>query len=315
MRQPRIATVGLTSWDVLIATPDYPSAGGYTVVEDEASLPGGTTSNTALALAKLGASVSFAGVVGDDDVGQRLRAELESAGVDTRWLLTRSGERTDSCFIVVSRDPADRTIFWTKGAKIVKGDPLDVPAIFAHDLAVIDLDDPPLVRFLTDLPAHTLPNTRLLGTLGYIAEFVDADRFEVMLRFDALVGNIKEFGILTGETELDAIVKTLRRGMVGANLRCAAISRGRNGGTIVTRDQRVDLPALPVEVVDPTGAGDSFTAGIAWGLARRLPLEQTLLLGNALGGLATRRLGAQASLPTWTEVSDLTGVSVEQWLE
>lgn len=315
IRSPRIATVGLTSWDVLIATPDYPAAGRYTTIEQVASLPGGTTSNTALALARLGANVSFAGMVGDDDMGANLRSELDSAGIDTGWLLTRDGERTDSCYIIVSREPADRTIFWQKGAKIVKGDPLDVPAVFAHDLVVIDVDDPPLVRLLTDLPAHTIPNTRLLGTLGYIAEFTEEDRWPVYLRFDALVGNIKEFCTLTGENDLDAIVAALQAGMVGANLRYAAISRGRDGGTIFTHDVRVDLPAHEVDVVDPTGAGDAFTAGIALGLARRLPIERTLLLGNALGGLATRRLGAQTSLPDWSEVAALTGIPESEWRE
>ena len=314
-RAPAISTVGLTSWDVLLATPDYPAAGGYTVIDEIASLPGGTTSNTALALAKLGAQVSFAGMTGDDDLGTRLREALALAGVETSWLLTRPDEPTDQCYIIVSHEPSDRTIYWQKGAKIVKGDPLDVPAIFGHDLVVLDIDDPPLLRFLTDLPAHTIPNTRLLGTLGYIAEFTDPDRFDVYCRFDALVGNVKEFGILTGNLELEAIIETLRDGMVGSNLRYAAISRGRDGGTFITRTERWDLPAMPVVVVDPTGAGDAFTAGIAWGLARRLPLERTLLLGNALGGLATRRLGAQTSLPDWSEVAAITGVAESEWRE
>lgn len=312
---PRIATIGLTSWDVLLATPSYPPVGGYEVIDEIASLPGGTTSNTALALAKLGADVSFAGMIGDDEAGENLRVALDVAGVDLRWLMKRAGEPTDSCYIVVSRDPADRTIFWRKGAKIVKGDPLDVPAIFAHDLVLLDFDDPPLLRFLTDLPAHTLPATRLLGTLGYVAEFTDPDRFDVMLRFDALVGNEREMRELTGTGSLEDAIDRLRDGMVGANLRAAAISRGRNGGTIITRDERWDLPAYPVTVVDPTGAGDAFTAGIAWGMARRLPWSRTLELANASGALVTRRLGAQASLPDWAEIAALTDVPESEWRE
>lgn len=314
-RPPRIATVGLTSWDTLFATPGYPAAGGYEVIDEIASLPGGTTSNTALALAKLGARVSFAGMIGDDDLGERLRAALDATGIDLRWLMVREGEPTDTCYIVVSQEPPDRTIYWRKGAKIVKGDPLDIPAVFGHDLVVLDFDDPPLLRFLTDLPAHTLPATRLLGTLGYVAEFTDPDRFDVMLRFDALVGNEREMRELTGASDLDGTIERLRAGMVGANLRAAAISRGRFGGTIITRTERWDLPAFPVTVVDPTGAGDAFTAGVAWGMARRLSWERTLQLANALGALATRRLGAQTSLPDWDEIVALTGVPEAEWRE
>jgi ribokinase len=314
-RSPRIATVGLASWDVLLAVNRYPDAGSYAVLDRVSSLPGGTTSNTAVALARLGAQVAFAGVVGQDEPGRLLRTALEAEGIDAAWLLDRAGEPTDACFIIVSESPADRTIYWQKGAKIVKGDPLDVPAIFGHDLVVLDFDDPPLLRFLTDLPAHTIPGTRLLGTLGYIPEFTDQDRFDVMLRFDALVGNEREYRELTGCDDLEAIVATIRDRMPGANLRMAAISRGSAGSTLFTRTERWDEPAYHVAVVDPTGAGDAFTAGIAWGMARRLPWSRAVQLGNALGALATRQLGAQASLPTWSEVAELTGIPDAGWQE
>jgi ribokinase len=313
-RVPRIAAVGLTSWDVLLACDDFPPVGGYTVVNGIASLPGGTTSNTALALAKLGAKVTFTGMVGDDEQGRDLRSALEAAGVDVSGIATRVGEPTDLCYLVVSSRPADRTIFWKKGAKIVKGDQLQIPEIFGHDVVLLDVDDPPLIRFLTDLPAHTLPATRLLGTLGYAEEFNEPDRLDVLLRFDTLVGNVREFQAVTGTTSLDDAIAAIRSGMVGANLRAAAISRGVHGGTIVTKSARFDLPAFNVDVVDPTGAGDAFTAGIAWGMAKRLEWDATLMLANALGALATRRLGAQSSLPDWSEVTELTGLPAETWL-
>src|SRR5690348_6593577 len=110
MRLPRIAAVGLASWDWLLTVKQYPSAGDYAVVEEVSSQPGGTTTNCAVALAKLGARVAFAGMVGDDDNGVRLRDGLCAAGVDIAWLETRAGERTDATYIVVSEQPRDRTI-------------------------------------------------------------------------------------------------------------------------------------------------------------------------------------------------------------
>jgi ribokinase len=278
-------------------------------------MPGGTTANTAKVLAKLGANVSFVGVVGDDLPGAALRASMNAAGIDTSWLLDRAGDPTDTCYIVVSGTPVDRTIFWRKGAKIVKGDPLDIPAIFGHDLVVLDFDDPTLLRFLTDLPAHTIPGTRLLGTLGYVPEFTGDDRFDVLFRCDALVGNEREYAELTGAHDLDRIIEAIRAGMPGANLRTAAISRGAEGATIVTLTERWDQAAYPVCSVDPTGAGDAFTAGMAWGMARRLPWSRTLELACACGALATRELGAQSALPAWGEIEALTGVPAQEWLE
>src|SRR5215217_6142083 len=167
-RMPRIATVGLASWDTLLAVDTYPSAGGYAIVDRKASLPGGTTTNSAVALARIGANVSFVGLIGDDIPGETIRHLLDREGVNTRWLDTRAGEPTDAAIVVVSNNPSDRTIFWPQGARIKKGDLFDIPAIFGHDLVLLDVDDMPLRRFLSDLPAHTLPGTRILGTLTYL---------------------------------------------------------------------------------------------------------------------------------------------------
>src|SRR6478609_8214654 len=85
-RTPRIATIGLASWDTLLAVDSYPTPGGYAIVDRQASLPGGTTTNSAVALARIGAEVSFVGLVGDDAPGQTIGNSLDREGVNTRWL-------------------------------------------------------------------------------------------------------------------------------------------------------------------------------------------------------------------------------------
>lgn len=314
MRMPRIAAVGLASWDTLISIDRYPPAGSFAIVESTSEQPGGTTSNAAIALAKLGARVSFAGMIGDDAPGEHLRDALESAGVDLRWLSVREGERTDASFVIVSRQPVDRTILWPPGAHLVKGDPLDIPAIFGHDLVLLDVDDMPLRRFLSDLPAHTLPATRLLGTLVYAAVPEIEDRLEVMMRHDAIVGNEREFTVLAGIEDLDLAVEYVQRLMPGSNLRTAIVSRGEHGAIAFTATEFWSVDAYPIDVVDTTGAGDAFTAGVAFGMALRWTWDKTLRLANACGGLACRALGAQASLPGWDEIAALTGEPVDYWL-
>ena len=311
-RTPRIATVGLASWDTLLVVDTFPSPGGYAIVDRQASLPGGTTTNSSVALARIGAQVSFVGLIGDDRPGETIRETLDREGVKTGWLETRSGQPTDAAIVVVSNNPSDRTIFWPQGARLAKGDLLDIPAIFGHDLVLLDVDDMPLRRFLSDLPAHTLPGTRILGTLTYL-DRAETDRLDVMLRHDAIVGNEREVMLLTDETTLDGAIAKLQAGMFGSNLRAAVISRGAMGGTAFTATQRWDIPANRVDVVDTTGAGDAFTAGVAFGMSLRWPWLKTLILANAIGGLATRALGAQESLPSLQEIAALTGEPVAYW--
>src|SRR5215211_4505260 len=105
MARPRIALVGLASWDRLLVVDRLAGPGEYAIVVSEASLPGGTTTNTAVALARLGASVAFAGLVGEDEAGERMRAALSAEGVDVSWLGVRPGEPTDASTIIVGGDP------------------------------------------------------------------------------------------------------------------------------------------------------------------------------------------------------------------
>lgn len=305
---PRIAAVGLAGWDRFLVVGRYPNAGDYVVVNTDASLPGGTTANSATALARIGARVSLAALLGDDAEGEALRAALAAEpGIDTGWLVTRPGARTDASTIVVSGAPPERTIYRHRGAALVRRDRLDITAIFDHDLVLLDIADAPLRRWLTDLPAHFAPRTRLLGTMTYLVDAGEPDALGIGLRFDALVGNSREVRALTGASDLDAACTAIVSSMRGANLRALIVSRGADGCRVWTANEAWDIPGFAVEAVDPTGAGDAFAAGIAYGLARRWDWPRTARLANAFGALATRALGAQTSLPTRAEVAALLG--------
>lgn len=310
-RRPRIGILGLLSWDRLLVVPTYPPAGAYRTVLSEHATPGGAAGNLAVALSRVGASVTLVARVGDDADGEALVAGLGAEpGIDLVQVTARPGEPTDRCTIVVSADPPDRTIFWHPGAAIAHRDPFDLAGLFAHDVTVIDVADHRMRRWLTDLPAHSSPRTRLLGTTTFLVEAgapVESDAFEVALRFDTLVGNDEELAALTGQAGLDATTATLRSRMVGSNLRTAVISLGAGGCRVCTRSEVLDVPAFAVEAIDPTGAGDAFAAGIAWGMARRWPWERTARLGNALGALATTAYGAQAGVPGRDAVAALVG--------
>jgi sugar/nucleoside kinase (ribokinase family) len=301
----RIASIGLASWDHFLAVDHFPVVGAYQKVVAERSVPGGQGANTAVALARLGAVVRVASLVGEDDEGARVRQALTAEGVDTTWLGTRSGEATDRSTIVVSTDPPDRTIFWHRGAELQRGDQLDVAAIFNHDVVILGVADAALRRFLVDLPAHTAPRARLLGPMTFLLEDSFHDGFEIALRHDVIVGSERELLALSGTWTLADAVTAIQTRMPGSNLRGCVVTRGAAGCRVVTREERWQLPAFPVTAVDPTGAGDAFAAGVAYGLARRWEWPRIAQFANAMGALATRALGAQAALPGLDEVNHL----------
>src|SRR3712207_685308 len=108
-RPPVVSCIGVSDWDRLIAISDYPEAGGFARVLEEVSAPGGPTTNTAVALSRLGAQVALASAIGDDERGQLMRRNLETAGIDTRWITVKPGQVTTLATVIVSSNPLDRT--------------------------------------------------------------------------------------------------------------------------------------------------------------------------------------------------------------
>lgn len=297
--------MGFATWDRLLRVRRYPAPGEQEVVTEEVAAPGGTSTNTAVALARFGAQAAIVAAIGDDDEGKAIRRVLGEAGVDSGWLVVRPGERTDRATIIVSDDPQDRTIYWHQGAELVRGDRLDIAALFEQDVLVLDMANAPLRRWLLDLPAHTQPRARLLGTLSYLADPNLDDAFELVLRHDVVVGNEKDLLAISGTWTLSDAETAVQSRMRGANLRVAVVTSGPAGCRIITEEERIRVPAFAVPVVDPTGAGDAFTAGVAYGMALRWDWPRVGRFANAAGGLAIRALGAQTGLPTLAEVEAL----------
>lgn len=101
------------------------------------------------------------------------------------------------------------------------------------------------------------------------------------------------------EAEARAAAHALRERSHGADV---VLKMGARGAYLLTKDFEGMVPAFPVEAVDTTAAGDTFTAAMTVAYLRGEPLERAVRYGCAAGALATTRLGAQPSLPTAAEV-------------
>jgi len=300
----RVGAIGLISWDRFLVLDRRPRPGSYAIVRHCDERPGGTTSNLSVALQRLGVAVTLAAVVGDDAEGRALLKVLATEGVDIRHVRVKPGKPTDACFILVA--PADhgidRTILWQQGARLQLGDPLPLDELLSCELLVVDVDDQKLRQFLVNLPVHVAPRTQLVGPLVYLLELEPEAGLQLALQHDVLVGNDDELLYLTSADQLDAAIQRLQALMPLHVTRLAAISLGADGCALVTRREVVRVPAFRIDVVDTTGAGDAFAAGVIVGLLRRWELQRIGRFANAMGALAVRALGAQASLPTLDEV-------------
>jgi len=307
--QPAVCIVGCASWDTLLPVDHYPAESEYCIATNEIQMPGGTSTNVAVALARLGMPPRFVGVVGDDWRGERLRAGLEEAGVLCDTLGVHRGQDSDRSIIPIGPS-GSRTIFWIKGAMLQRGDPLDIPAIFRHSVIYLDIVDLALWADILDAFERDragLPDAPLIiGQAVFVAGILAPDAaLPFVGRHDVFIGGEWEWRLMTGAPSRAEVIARLQQTVRETRLQIAIVTCGADGCVVITKTASFDAPAAAVPVVDTTGAGDAFAAGFIFGRVRGWSPERCAQFANAVGGLATRALGSQVSLPTLDEAWQL----------
>ena len=117
------------------------------------------------------------------------------------------------------------------------------------------------------------------------------------------VGNRDEVAVAVGTREPDEAAEAL----LELGVRLAVVKRGPEGTLARTRDERVEVPPVPVEVVCGLGAGDAFGGALVHGLLAGWPLERTIRLANAAGAHVAGQLACADAMPT---IHDLEGARV-----
>jgi ribokinase len=255
---------------------------------------GGAGANVAAHLARLGTEVALVGCIGDDAAGAGLAAELIGAGVG---LLLRTVPESATGTIVSLVEPGgQRSMLADRGANLqLRPDDVPPPAPGQHlHLSGYTLLDPgPRAAGLAALeravdagctvsldPASAGPLTRY-GVDRWLADTAGAT---------VLLPNADEARLLTGcADEADAA-----RTLAGRHL-LVAVSLGADGALWASGDVLVHRPAHPTDVVDTTGAGDAFAAGLlaAWLAAPRIDPSDALDAGLACAADIVRRPGAR----------------------
>jgi ribokinase len=290
----RVIVVGSVNVDLVVRVPRLPGP-GETVSEGSFSRgPGGKGGNAAVAAARLGADTSMVGCVGDDDFGEAAREDLESGGVDCTWLGTSSAPTGVAQIIV---DGAGENLI-----AVASGANRDLGAGFAAD-AVRGLASQGAVvmanleireeTVLAAAKAARAAGCRFLLNPAPARELPD----ELLGLCDVLTPNQHELGLL-GRASAEELL--------AAGAGAVVVTRGGEGAEVRVAGEEPRLQqAFAVDVVDTTGAGDAFSAALAWSLADGQALDEAVRRAAAAGGLATQALGARAALPTCSELDAL----------
>lgn len=269
------------------------------LVEEGTLTLGGSGAIMASAAARLGLRVGFVGVVGRDPFGRFVREELASRGVDIRGVL-EDPHRPTGITVVLSRGD-DRALLTASGTvgdlrgSVVDPDLLrsarhvHVSSFFLQRALRADLpalfDEVRAAGVTTSIDPNWDPEERWNGgLLGLLSET------------DLFLPNSAEARAITGIDDIDIAAESLagRGGTV-------AIKFGDGGGMVVRGEEAIRVPGIQVEVVDTTGAGDTFDAGYLAGHLAGWPMQRCMALANVCGGLSTRAAGGVAAQPSMEE--------------
>jgi ribokinase len=295
MTAPKICVVGAANLDLISYVPRLPRMGetlhgtrfhmGY----------GGKGANQAVMAAKLGAQVTMVNKLGRDVFGEGTLKNYREQGIDTTHVMFDETRFSGVAPIFVD-DNAQNFIVIVPGANL--GLSLaDVhaaePVITAADVLVCQLEVP----VETTLEAFRVANSAGVRTVLNPAP-AEPLPDELLQLTDICAPNETESELLTGQpvrtlADAEAAARLLRARGPGVVI----LTLGERGALVVDRDTAEHIPAVKVDAVDPTGAGDAFIGSLAVYVADGLPLRDAVLRANAVAALSVTKIGTQVSFP------------------
>ncbi|MEU5662972.1 ribokinase [Streptomyces longwoodensis] len=298
-----LLVVGSANADLVIGVERRPGAGETVLGSDLAVHPGGKGANQAVAAARLGARTALLARVGDDAYGRLLLESQRAAGVDTVGVLV-GGAPTGVALITV--DPSgDNSIVVSPGAN-ARLTPRDVRAATSlfHASRVVSAQLEIPVETVEEVVRILPPDTRFVLNPSPPRP-LDT---EVLAACDPLIVNEHEAKVLLGEAyEVASGPEDWARLLLAKGPRSVVVTLGAGGALVASSEGVVRVEAVAVDAVDTTGAGDSFTAALAWRLGAGASLAKAAAYAARVGAVAVTRRGAQESFPTADEVEALRG--------
>lgn len=291
-----VIVFGSINIDLVTRVERLPRPGETVAALSMASLPGGKGANQATASGMFGVATHMIGAVGMDSYADDMIAALTRAKVDTADVARVDGP-TGVAHVCVSQD-GENQIVVVAGANASMGPP-ERWAGGTGDICLVQLELP------VDAVATTLRRARQAGSTTILnAAPALAEARPLLAAADILIVNETELAFYLAETpsdNSDAITKAATGFLAGA-CQWVVVTLGANGIVAVSHDRTIVLPAPEVDVIDTTGAGDTFCGVLAAALSEGMAMETALRFACAAAALSVQRIGAAASMPDRAEI-------------
>ncbi len=300
MKKFDVLVVGEINPDLILRGDVMPELGQVEKYIDSADLVIGSSSVIfACGVAKLGLKVAMAGKIGEDAFGAFMLSEMKARGINTESVSVDPHLGTG--LTVIFSHGVDRGILTYAGAMhslrlqdirpqwIEQTRHLHLGSYFLHDQLIPDV--PALFRMAhqagasTSLDTNYDPHERWQGVE------------DVLHHTDYFLPNEAELTSIAGLSDVPGALARLAQ--LGPTV---AVKRGAQGASAMRGQEIWHAESIPVQVVDTTGAGDTFDAGFIYAALQGWPMERCLRMGTVCGALSTQAVGGTAAQPCLEQV-------------
>jgi sugar/nucleoside kinase (ribokinase family) len=292
----KVICVGHAAYDITIPVDIFPTENTKNRVNNRVECGGGPASNAAYLLAKWGIETSFAGVIGKDLYGSRIKQELNDIGVNIKYLEENPDYETTSSFIIANSSSGSRTIFTYRPIDMHMN---DIEIDFKPDVILIDGQEPAI-------------SEKLIRQFPEAISVIDAGRpKEEIIKLAKMVNYVicsKEFAEeVTGKTvdydKLSTIADIYNS--LKSEFKNNVIFTLEDRGSVYQDSDNVNImPSLKVKAIDSTAAGDIFHGAFVYGITQGYDLPKIIKYANIAGAISVTRLGGRFSIPTLEEVKE-----------
>ena len=255
---------------------------------------GGKGINQSMAVAKAGANVYHAGLIGED--GQPFLDACREYGVDSRYIRKVDG-KSGHAIIQIDRNAQNCILLYGGANQKLTAEYVDaVLADFGAEDVLLLQNEVNMLPYIVDKAYEKGMQIALNPSpFNEKLDAVDMDKISIFL-----LNEVEGFQV-TGKTEPDEIIAGLLEKYPHARI---ILTLGKDGAVYADRNQKHFQPIFKVQAVDTTAAGDTFTGYFLAGLCEGMPIPEVLKMSAKASSIAVSREGAVPSIPYRAEVME-----------